>query len=51
VVRINATAMGPYAYKDDSWISYDDMEIIKVKVKHFGVNYVLRVLSSSRSSQ
>ena len=27
--------MGPYAYKDNQWVSYDDKNTIQKKVKHF----------------
>lgn len=25
-------AMGPYAYKDNQWVGYDDEEFVKLKV-------------------
>jgi len=28
--------VGPYAYKDNQWVGYDDMNAIEIKVKHDG---------------
>jgi hypothetical protein len=32
---LNKTAMGPYAYKNTDWVSYDDIESVKRKVFNF----------------
>lgn len=29
----NATAMGPYAYRGEDWVSFDDEDIAKKKVR------------------
>ncbi|XP_024222258.1 mucin-4 [Bombus impatiens] len=34
VVQPNAKAMGPYAYKGDQWVGYDDEDIVKLKAKY-----------------
>jgi len=26
--------MGPYAYKGNQWVGYDDINIVKLKVRH-----------------
>jgi hypothetical protein len=30
----NPNAMGPYAYKGNQWVGYDDINIVKLKVRH-----------------
>ncbi|XP_076290345.1 uncharacterized protein LOC143213900 isoform X2 [Lasioglossum baleicum] len=34
VVQPNSKAMGPYAFKDDQWVGYDDEDIVKLKAKY-----------------
>lgn len=34
VVQPNPKAMGPYAYKDDQWVGYDDESIVRLKAKY-----------------
>lgn len=34
VVRDPQNRIGPYAYKDNQWVSYDDVENIRVKAKY-----------------
>ncbi|XP_076670925.1 uncharacterized protein LOC143370135 [Andrena cerasifolii] len=34
VVQPNAKAMGPYAFKEDQWVGYDDEDIVKLKAKY-----------------
>jgi hypothetical protein len=29
----NRNAMGPYAYKGNQWVGYDDIDIVKIKVR------------------
>jgi chitinase len=29
----NRNAMGPYAYKGNQWVGYDDIDIVKLKVR------------------
>jgi chitinase len=31
VVQPNADALGPYAYKENQWVGYDDEEIVRKK--------------------
>ncbi|XP_049784053.1 serine-rich adhesin for platelets-like [Schistocerca cancellata] len=38
VVQPNPSAMGPYAYKGNQWVSYDDMDIIKKKAQYVNDN-------------
>jgi len=44
-------AMGPYAYKDNQWVGYDDEEFVKLKVpmvkcrKHTFVFYYYTLIS------
>ena len=33
VVKDPTGAMGPYAYKGDQWVGYDDPDIIALKVR------------------
>ena len=35
VVQDPEKRMGPYAYKGDQWVSFDDVEMISIKVKFF----------------
>lgn len=32
VVNAKNSAMGPYAYRANQWVGYDDMDIVKLKV-------------------
>lgn len=32
VVQTKKSAMGPYAYRGNQWVGYDDTDIVKVKV-------------------
>nr|XP_031835642.1 mucin-5AC-like [Nomia melanderi] len=34
VIQPNPKAMGPYAYKEDQWVGYDDEDIVKLKAKY-----------------
>ncbi|OAD52209.1 Acidic mammalian chitinase, partial [Eufriesea mexicana] len=34
VVQPNPKAMGPYAYKGDQWVGYDDVEMVRLKAKY-----------------
>ncbi|CAL7941012.1 unnamed protein product [Xylocopa violacea] len=34
VIQPNPDAMGPYAYKDDQWVGYDDENIVRLKAKY-----------------
>ncbi|KOX79324.1 Acidic mammalian chitinase, partial [Melipona quadrifasciata] len=34
VIQPNPKAMGPYAYKGDQWVGYDDENIVKLKAKY-----------------
>ncbi|XP_026668174.1 mucin-5AC [Ceratina calcarata] len=34
VVQPNSKAMGPYAFKGDQWVGYDDEDIVKLKAKY-----------------
>lgn len=31
--------MGPYAFKDNQWVGYDDEEFVKIKVHYFYGKY------------
>jgi hypothetical protein len=33
VEHANPNAMGPYAYKGNQWVGYDDIDIVKLKVR------------------
>lgn len=46
VKHVNESAMGPYAYRNDQWVTFDDMAIVKEKV----YANVLCVRFSQRSS-
>ena len=35
VVKDPTGSMGPYAYKDDQWVGYDDPDIIALKVSTY----------------
>lgn len=32
VVHPNKSAMGPYAYHENQWVGYDDIDSVKMKV-------------------
>lgn len=34
VVQPNPKAMGPYAYKGNQWVGYDDIDIVKRKAEY-----------------
>lgn len=34
VIQPNPKAMGPYAFKGDQWVGYDDEDIVKLKAKY-----------------
>ncbi|CAK9798745.1 Acidic mammalian chitinase [Anthophora quadrimaculata] len=34
VIQPNEKAMGPYAFKGDQWVGYDDIDIVKLKAKY-----------------
>lgn len=34
VVQPNPRAMGPYAYKGNQWVGYDDIDIVKKKAEY-----------------
>lgn len=34
VVQPNPSAMGPYAFKGDQWVGYDDEDIVKLKARY-----------------
>lgn len=33
--RVNSSAVGPYAFKDKRWVSYDDPDMVRTKVNLF----------------
>lgn len=38
IVQPNARAMGPYAYKGNQWVGYDDIDIVKKKAQYVAEN-------------
>lgn len=34
VVEPNPDAMGPYAFKGDQWVGYDDEDIVRLKARY-----------------
>jgi len=34
VIQPNPKAMGPYAFKDDQWVGYDDEDIVRLKARY-----------------
>lgn len=38
VVQPNAKAMGPYAYKGNQWVGYDDIDIVIKKAEYVAEN-------------
>lgn len=34
MVKPNSDAMGPYAYKENQWVGYDDEDIVRKKSKY-----------------
>ena len=47
-VKGDECTVGPYAYNDNQWIGYDDLETVKVKVKFSTYSSIAYILTYQR---
>lgn len=48
MVQNKRGSVGPYAYKGDQWVSYDDVLIVRIKVTYKSLSKISKQKSTER---